>query len=134
MMATAALQAAIHARLIADANVTALLSGPKVHDRTPPDESFPYVTFGNTVSQDWSTGTERGDEHLIVLNVWSRHQGKKQVLDIAGALITSLDTATLIPVGHRLVLLRAIGMNANYDTSLRGYRATVRFEALTEVV
>jgi Protein of unknown function (DUF3168) len=133
MIAAAALQAAIHARLIADTTVTTLLGGPKVHDRTPPEEVFPYVTFGVAASQDWSTGTERGDEHLIILNAWSRQQGKKQVLDIAGAVITSLETAALTPAGHRVVLLRAIGVDANYDTALRGYRATMRFEALTEV-
>ena len=134
MIAAAALQAAIHARLIADTSVTSLLGGPKVHDRTPPDETFPYVTFGATASQDWSTGTERGDAHLITINVWSRQQGKKQVLDIAGAVISSLETFVLLPAGHRVVLLRADGVAANYDASLRGYRATVRFEALTEVI
>lgn len=134
MIAAAALLAAIHARLIGDPSVTALLGGPKIHDRTPPDEAFPYVTFGAAASQDWSTGTERGDDHLIIINVWSRSQGKKQVLDIAGALIASLETATLAPVGHRVVLLRLIKMDANYETGLRGFRATVRFEALTEVL
>ncbi len=134
MIAAAALQAAIHARLIGDTSVTTLLGGPKVHDRTPPEEAFPYVTFGAAASQDWSTGTERGDDHLIIINVWSRSQGKKQVLDIAGAVIASLETAALAPAGHRVVLLRLMGMDANYDSGLRGYRATVRFEALTEVL
>ena len=120
-------------RLIGDNTVTALLGGPKVHDRTPPEETFPYVTFGAAATQDWSTGTERGDEHLIILNAWSRQQGKKQVLDIAGAIIASLETAALAPAGHRVVLMRAIGVDANYDPGLRGYRATMRFEALTEV-
>lgn len=134
MIAAAALQAAIHARLIGDTFVTTLLGGPKVHDRTPPEEAFPYVTFGAAASQDWSTGTERGDDHLIIINVWSRSQGKKQVLDIAGAVIASLETAALAPAGHRVVLLRLMGMDANYYSGLRGYRATVRFEALTEVL
>jgi hypothetical protein len=134
MIAAAALQAAIHARLIADTAVTTLLGGPKVHDRTPPEEAFPYVTFGAVASQDWSTGTERGDDHLIIINVWSRQQGKKQVLDIAGAIIASLETAALAPAGHRVILLRLIGMDASFDTALRGYRATIRFEALTEAL
>ena len=134
MIAAAALQAAIHARLISDVSVTTLLGGAKVHDRTPPEEVFPYVTFGPAASQDWSTGTERGDDHLIILNIWSRQQGKKQVLDIAGAVISSLETAALAPAGHRVVLLRLIGLDANYDSGLRGYRATLRFEALTEVL
>ena len=134
MIAAAALQAAIHARLIGDTGVTTLLGGPKVHDRTPPDEVFPYVTFGATASQDWSTGTERGDEHLMIINVWSRQQGKKQVLDIAEAIITALTVTPLLPIGHRVILLRHEGVNANYDPALRGYRATLRFEALTEVL
>ena len=134
MIAAAALQATIHERLVGDMNIITLLGGAKVHDRTPPEEVFPYVTFGPSASQDWSTGTERGDDHLITINIWSRQQGKKQVLDIVGAVITSLETATLAPAGHRVVMLRLIGMDANYDTGLRGYRATLRFEALTEVL
>ena len=134
MIAAAALQAAIHGRLVGDTAVTTLLGSQKVHDRTPPEEAFPYVTFGPAASQDWSTNTERGDDHLIILNIWSRSQGKKQVLDIAGAVVASLETATLTPAGHRLVLLRLTGMDANYDTGLRGYRARLRFEALTEVL
>jgi hypothetical protein len=132
MTAAAALQAAIHARLTSDSALTALLGGAKIHDHVPANEAFPYVTFGPAASFDWSTGSEKGDEHLVTLQVWSRQQGKKQALDIAAAVVARLENAALTLTGHRLTLMRFAGLEAAYDTALRGFRATLRFEALTE--
>lgn len=134
MMAAAALQAAIYAKLSADPTITALIGGPKIYERTPNDETFPYVTFGASASQDWSTGTEQGDEHQIILNVWSRLPSKKQALDISNAIKASLEAGIMSLAGHRLILFRTTGVEAAYEKSFRGYRATLRFEAFTEVI
>jgi hypothetical protein len=134
MSAAAALQAAVHARLTAHAPLTTLLNGPHIYDRTPPELAFPYVTFGAAATFDWSTGTEKGEEHQFSLNIWSRQSGKKQALDIAAAIVAAIEQAGLTPVGHRLTLMRFAGLDAAYDTGLRGFRATLRFEALTEPV
>ena len=56
--ASAALRAAIHDALIADAALTGLLGGPKVYDEPPRNAAFPYVTLGETRIADFSTGSE----------------------------------------------------------------------------
>jgi hypothetical protein len=130
--AAAALQKAIHGVLAADPALVALLGGPHIHDRTPANVAFPYVTYGGTLALDWSTGTEAGEEHLVQLTAWSRQQGRKQALDIVAAMTAALEQQVLDIDGHRLVLMRFAGVDAAYDTALRGYRASLRIEALTE--
>jgi Protein of unknown function (DUF3168) len=132
VIAAAALQGAIHTVLSTDPALLALLGGPHIHDRTPANAAFPYVTFGPAATYDWSTGTEKGDEHLMQLQVWSKQAGKKQALEIAAAIVAALEQAVPVLDGHRLTLLRFAGLDAAYDTALRGFRATLRFEALTE--
>src|SRR2546421_9702038 len=44
--ASAALRAAIHNALVADAPLSALLGGPRVYDEPPKSVAFPYVTLG----------------------------------------------------------------------------------------
>jgi Protein of unknown function (DUF3168) len=134
MMASAALQAAMHSRLAADAGLTVLIGGSRIYDRTPANEVFPYLTFGAAQSDDWSTATEAGDEHFVRLNIWSRQQGRKQAMDIAEAAANALEGSGLTLTGHRLVLLRRVALDAGYDASFRGYRATLSYEALTEAL
>ena len=46
--ASAALRAAIHDTLIADAALTSMLGGPKIYDEPPRAAAFPYITLGET--------------------------------------------------------------------------------------
>jgi hypothetical protein len=132
--AGAALQGAMHAALSAHAPLLALLGGPRIHDRTPDNAAFPYVTFGPSSSLDWSTGSGAGSEELVLVEVWSRQPGRKQALDIADAIVGALGSASLGGGGHRVVLLRHAGLDVAFVPALRGFRAALRFEALTEPV
>ncbi len=126
------LQRAIVAVLESDAGLTGLLGGPKVFDRTPPDVSFPYVTFGRTSLFDWSTDTEAGSEHLFTIHVWSQHAGKREVFAIMERLRTLLHEAQLPVEGHRLVLLRQEFAEARYEPGERVHHGVMRFRALIE--
>ena len=79
-----ALQKAIHAQLIADAGLTALLGGPRIYDDVPRQPAFPYVTYGGCTVRDWSTGTDDGDEHTVTMHVWCRAAGRKAGARAAG--------------------------------------------------
>ena len=70
--ASAALRAAVHDALVANAALTNLLGGPKVYDEPPRSAAFPYVTLGETRIADFSTGTESAEEHQLMLHAWSR--------------------------------------------------------------
>jgi hypothetical protein len=130
--AAAALRAAIHDALIADAVLTLLLGGPKVYDDVPPAAAFPYVTLGEARVADWSTGSEAGEEHQLTLNAWSRQGGHREAHAIAGALLQALDDAPLPLADHRLVNLRFSIADIRREPDGRTYRAAVRFRAVTE--
>ena len=132
--ATAALRAAIHAALAADAPLTALLGGAKIYDEPPRGAAFPYVTLGEARVADFSAGGEPGEEHLLTLHAWSRQGGHREAHLIAGALLQALDDAPLAPDGHRVVNFRFAVADIRREPDGRTYHALVRFRAVTEPV
>ena len=130
--ASAALRAAVHDALTADAALTSLLGGPKVYDEPPRSAAFPYVTLGETRVADYSTGTEAGEEHQLVLHAWSRQGGTREAHLIAGALLQALDDAPLTLADHHLVNLRFSVADIRREADGRTYHALVRFRAVTE--
>jgi hypothetical protein len=128
----AALRAAIHAALIADGALTALLGGPKVYDEPPPAAALPYVTLGETRSSNLGTRSEPDDEHQLTLHVWSRQGGHREAQLVTGALMQALDDAPLTLSGHRLVNLRFAVADVRREADGRTYHGLVRFRAVTE--
>lgn len=131
---TAALRAAIHDALTADAVLTGLLGGPKIYDEPPATAAFPYVTLGEARVADFSTGDDALQEHQLTLHAWSRQGGHKEAHMIAGALLQALDDAPLAPDGHQLVNLRFSLADIRREADGRTYHALVRFRAVTEPV
>jgi len=130
--ASQALRAAVHDALNADASLTSLLGGPKVYDQVPQSAAFPYVTLGETRVADFSTGTEPGEEHQLMLHAWSRQGGHKEAHLIAGALLQALDDVPLPLADHRLVNFRFAVADVRREADGRTYHALVRFRAVTE--
>ncbi len=131
-VAAAALRAAVHAALTADAALTALLGGPKIYDEPPRAAEFPYVTLGETRVNDYSTGNGPGEEHQLTVHAWSRQGGHAQAHAIAGALLQALDDAPLTLTGHSLVNFRFAVADVRREADGRTYHALVRFRAVTE--
>ena len=131
---TAALRAAIHDALIADAVLTGMLGGPKIYDEPPATAAFPYVTLGEARVSDFSAGDDAVQEHQLTLHAWSRQGGHKEAHMIAGALLQALDDAPLSPDGHQLVNLRFSLADIRRESDGRTYHALVRFRAVTEPV
>jgi hypothetical protein len=130
--ASAALRAAIHDALSADGALNALLGGPKVYDEPPRAAAFPYVTLGEARVNDFSTGTEPGEEHQLTLHAWSRQGGHREAHLISGALLQALDDAPLTLTDFRLVNLRFTVADVRREADGRTYHALVRFRAMTE--
>jgi hypothetical protein len=130
--ASAALRAAVHGALVADAALTNVLGGPKIYDEPPRAAAFPYVTLGETRIADYSTGTEPGEEHQLTLHAWSRQGGHKEAHVIAGALLAALDDAPLNLTDHHLVNFRFAVADVRREADGRTYHALVRFRAVTE--
>jgi hypothetical protein len=132
--ASAALRAAVHDALAADAGLISVLGGPKIYDEPPRAAAFPYVTMGEARIADFSTGSEPGEEHQLTLHAWSRQGGHREAHLIAGALLQALDDAPLALAGHHLVNFRFSAADVRREADGRTYHALVRFRAVTEPV
>ena len=130
--ASAALRAAVHDALTANAALSALLGGPKVYDEPPRAAAFPYVTLGEARIADYSTGTEAGEEHQLTLHAWSRQGGQREAHLIAGALLQALDDAPLTLADNHLVNFRFAVADVRREADGRTSHALVRFRAVTE--
>ena len=85
-VASWALQRGVYQALASSLDLTTLLGGVRVYDDAPQSAPYPFITLGQSVVRDWSTGTEDGAEHDLTLHVWSRSGGKKQVHEIIEAI------------------------------------------------
>ena len=126
------LQKAAYAALIANAPLIALLGGGRIYDDVPQDAAFPYVVLDQMRLNDWSTGTERGSEHILMLHVWSRYDGKREAYEIADAIREVLDDAELTLDDNRLINLSHQFSDLKRDTDGETYHGVMRFRAVTE--
>jgi hypothetical protein len=126
------LQKAAYAALAADASLTALVGSGAIHDHAPQNAGFPFVVIDQVRVNDWSTGTERGSEHLLMLHVWSRYEGKREAYEIADAIRAVLDEAELALDSNRLINLRHQFSDLKRDPDGETYHGVLRFRAVTE--
>jgi hypothetical protein len=132
--ASAALRAAVHDALIADAGLVSVLGGPRVNDEAPRGALFPYVTLGESRIANFSAGSEPSEEHQLTLHAWSRQGGHREAHMITGALMQALDSAPLTLAGHHLVNFRFAVADVRRESDGRTYHALVRFRAVTEPI
>lgn len=130
--AALALRTAIHARLGGDAALAAMLPAGQLLDRAPQGVATPYLLYGSTRSEDYSTATETSEEHFLVLEVWADGSGQKTALSIAARVATLLDDAALTLAGTRLVGLSHLFTRTRRDARLRAVVAELQFRAVTE--
>jgi hypothetical protein len=127
-----ALQRGLHQALANSAGLVALLGGVRIYDRAPQAASFPFITLGQSLVRDWSTGSEDGGEHSLTLHVWSRMGGKQQMLAIVEAIRAALHDKPLVLEDHFLINLRHEFSEARLDPDGDTYHGVVRYRAVTE--
>ncbi|MBC8014035.1 MAG: DUF3168 domain-containing protein [Methyloceanibacter sp.] len=132
VVASWALQRSIYQALANSSDLTALLGGVRIYDDAPKAASFPFISLGQSVIRDWSTGTEDGAEHSLTLHVWSRSGGKKQVQEIIEAIKAVLHDQPLLLADHHLVNLRHEVSEARLDPDGDTFHGIVRYRAVTE--
>lgn len=130
MSAASALQKAIYERLSGDVALTALIGGNAVTDRRPSAPTSPLVVIAGIDSSDHSTATEPGEEHSVMLDIWSDAAGHRQVQAIAAVVRAALHDAALALNGHRLVLL--FHRETRVERDDRFHRAKMQLRAVTE--
>jgi hypothetical protein len=131
-VATWALQRSVYQALAGSSDLTTLLGGTRIYDDAPQAAPYPFVTLGQSVIRDWSTGTEDGAEHNLTLHVWSRTGGKKQVHRIIEAIKDVLHDQPLMLADHHLINLRHEFSEARLDPDGDTFHGIVRYRAVTE--
>jgi hypothetical protein len=131
-VASWALQRGIYQALAGSSDLTVLLGGARIYDHAPQGVAFPFITLGQSVVRDWSTGTEDGAEHELTLHVWSRTGGKKQVQEIIGAIKAALHDQPLMLADHHLINLRHEFSEARLDPDGDTFHGSVRYRAVIE--
>ena len=131
-VASWALQRGVYQALAGSLELTTLLGGVRVYDDAPQAAPYPFITLGQSVIRDWSTGTEDGAEHNLTLHVWSRSGGKKQALEIIEAIKAVLHDQPLALPDHHLVNLRHELSEARLDPDGDTFHGIVRYRAVTE--
>lgn len=126
------LQRSIYQALANAPELVTLLGGVRIYDDAPQAASFPFVTLGQSLIRDWSTGSEEGAEHILTLHVWSRSGGKKEMQAILEAMRAALHDKPLALEGHYLVNLRHEFSEARLDPDGDTFHGVVRFCAVTE--
>lgn len=127
-----ALQRNIYQALTNSSELTSLLGGDRIYSQAPPAAQFPFITVGQTVNLDWSTGTDEGAEHSLTLHVWSRADGAREVHEILETIRAVLHDQLLVLEDHYLVNLRHEFMEARVDPDGETMHGIVRYRAVTE--
>lgn len=126
------LQRGVYQALAGSVDLTTQLGGVRVYDDAPQAAPYPFITLGQSVIRDWSTGSEDGAEHNLTLHVWSRSGGKKQVHEILEAIRAVLHDQPLVLADHHLVNLRHEFSEARLDPDGDTFHGIVRYRAVTE--
>ena len=130
--ANCALQRSIYQALTASPELMSLLGGAHIYVKPPQGAAFPYVTIGQTVNLDWSTGSEDGTEHSLTLHVWSRDGNTQEVYEIIQVIRMVLHNQALLLEDHYLVNLRHEFTEARLDPDGETMHGIVRYRAVTE--
>lgn len=126
------LQAAIHARLAADAALAGLLGGARVHDTPPRAAAIPYVALGAWATRPFDTAEAAASEHRFEIRVVSRQGGRREATAIAERVAAVLEATPPLPAGHRLANLRLVARTVGEGGDGRSFAAVMVFRAVTE--
>ncbi|MEO0329399.1 MAG: DUF3168 domain-containing protein [Pseudomonadota bacterium] len=127
------LQAEIYSVLAASTNLINALGSSAIFDDVPKNAKPPYVTFGDTLHFDWSTGTETGFEHQIALDVWSARRGRKEALNIIQIIQNELENLSETFDDYVIVNLTHESTEIVKDADRDLFRATLNLRITTEL-
>ena len=127
-----ALQHSIYRTLSNATALTSLLGGAGIYSKAPQGQALPYMTLGQTVNLDWSTGTDDGTKHDLTLHVWTSAGSAEEVQEIIEAVKTLLHDQPLSLDEHYLVNLRHEFAEARIDPDGETMHGIVRYRAVTE--
>ena len=132
MLASQSLEQAIFACLAADSDLIGQLGGKWLYDEPRRDAAFPYLTLHVAFSRDWSTSSDRGEEHRLMINVWTGSADRQLQQGIQSRLRAILLDPVLELTGHRLVNLTVERCEIRANRKNRLLQGVVQLRAVTE--
>jgi len=129
-----ALQAGLRAALVANSDVTALVS-TRVYDEPPQTPTFPYVRFLAIEPLAFDTDTIEGSLVTVTFECHSRSaSGRVEASQVAEAIKAALhrQEAAVTVTGHTLVELIFENYSVTRDPEGRGYTAVIALQAMLE--
>ncbi len=114
-----------------DAALIALVGADKIFDHVPDFEVFPLVVIGDTSATAFHTHTFEGFEGTIQIRVWTQSDaqvGKKQVLDIMGAIWTALNNVELSVPNRKQINFRCETQDIILEEDNRTYQGQMNFD------
>lgn len=127
-----ALQAAIVARLSADAALTALVGEGRIHDGPPRAAALPIVALGRWRVRPLDASGGAAHEHRVEIVVRSQAGGRKEASAIAERVVAALTEATLSPDGHRVATLALAERSSGEARDRRSFEAVAVLRVVTE--
>ena len=95
---------------------------------------MPYVTLGMTRAFNADTASEKAQEHLFTLHVWSAAGGRKEAMAVLDAVRTRRESLPAVSGAMRIVSVRVQGEDIGHDPDLRAYHGVLRLRAVTEAL
>lgn len=141
-----ALQTAVFTRLsgyedLTDALPTVPLpngtTAPAIFDNYPqPGDTgaqlFPFVSLGEGLLGEWDTDDTFGGDGEVVLHVWSRERGRREVKTLQGYIYAALHRYNLAVEGYTLVALDWVSSESFMDPDGVTRHGVSRFRVLLE--
>lgn len=121
---------ALHAALIGDSALTALVPAPRIGDDTGQGTTYPYINTGDYDSDDAGTKTTEAQLVRLSLHVWSQYQGNSEVLGIFAALHDLLNSASLTVVGGTNPIIMYKSQTVLRDPDGRTRHGVTNYEAM----
>ncbi|QGZ36802.1 DUF3168 domain-containing protein [Stappia indica] len=133
MSAQVALRAALVKALRADAQLTALTGGERVHDGAPRGSAHPFIELGALVSRPLLSSAEEGEEHEAEILVHSRKDARGEVAALmAAAREAVLNGAGGFLDGHVLVNAGTLDERSERLADGRSWRGRLRLRLVSE--
>lgn len=132
------LQKAITIRLNATTEVTALVGAPvPIFDHVPENQAMPFIAFGDHRADEFDvTPTELsegyGEDHRIILHVWSAYEGKAECIKITGAIKRALRDQPLALTDNHCAIIRHLSADYMQDADGQAFHGVLVFRAITE--
>ncbi len=127
-----ALQKLIYSALSASPHVISHISN-RIYDDIPRSAVYPYISFGEGEVQALSGSDEQALVHKVVLHIWSKGNGKKEIFALVDVVKGVLDDEALLLSDHHLVSMHCESSRVRREPKTQSYHGILAYRIVTEL-